>query len=340
MPFDSALGWHYIGATMQITCHVFIRVLTSLLISFTTICAGAQMITAAQVNVFGDGNPENGVEDGREQVLGGWKKGLGLADQRMNAGTVKCDGKNRGTAMVVDTREFTDGLQGVVLASAAHVFYDLEENRLFKRCEFHFLALGELSGYRAKIDLNNVRMGNYDPAMTTAAVDFGEGDWAFVYVPRPWRNFSRGEATGLLDFSSIQLESFQQSGGELSLIAFDSSEGVISISRNCTVIESAHDDLGGGSWKGQLLDDCDSTDGASGGGIVAVIRGQQYLVGIRNGSHWSEEEFPGSEYPHGPPDGSLWNRHSNTNFARGIDVYLINQLKKFIKDIENKEKYF
>ena len=314
------------------------RVLISLLISFTTISALAQMITAVQVNIFGDGNPENGIEDNREQVLGGWKKGLGLADQRMNAGTVNCDGKNRGTAMVVDTQEFADGLKGVVLASAAHVFYDLEKNRHFKRCEFHFLALGELSGYRAKIDLSNVRMGDYDPAKATEGMDFGEGDWAFVYVPRPWRNFSPGEAAGLRDFSSLQLESFQQSGGEFSLIAFDSSEGVISASRNCTVIESSHDDLGGGSWKGQLLDDCDSADGASGGGIMAVINGQQYLVGIRNGSHWSEEEFPGNEYPHGPPDGSVWSRHSNTNFARSIDSHLIEQLKKFIHSIENTEK--
>jgi hypothetical protein len=159
------------------------RVLMGLLISFTTISARAQMITPVQVNIFGDGNPENGVEDGREQVLGGWQKGLGLADQRMNAGTVKCDGKNRGTAMVVDTHEFADGLKGVVLASAAHVFYDLERNRLFKRCEFIFLALGELSGYRAKIDLKNSRMGNYDPAGATGGVDFCEGDWSFVYVP-------------------------------------------------------------------------------------------------------------------------------------------------------------
>lgn len=315
------------------------RVLIALSISITTVSAGAQMVTAVQVNIFGDGNLENGVEDSREQVLGGWKKGVNLADQRKNAGTVNCDGKNRGTAMVVDTHEFADGLRGVVLASAAHVFYDLEKNRLFKRCEFHFLALGELSGYRAKIDLNNVRMGDYDPAGETGDVDFGEGDWAFVYVPRPWRNFSQAEATGLRDFSSIQLESFQQSGGELRLIAFDSSEGVISASRNCTVIESGHDDLGGGSWRGQLLDDCDSTDGASGGGIVAVMGGQQYLVGIRNGSHWSEEEFPVSEYPHGPPDGSVWSRHTNTNFARGIDAHLIDEFKKFIKDIEIKEKH-
>ncbi len=319
---------------MQTTCHVQMRVLIGLLVSLTTISAIAQMMTSVQVNIFGDGNLENGIEDNREQVLGGWTRDLGLVDQAMNAGTVNCDGKNRGTAMVVDTQEFADGLRGVVLASAAHVFYDLEKNRRFKRCEFHYLAQGELSGYRAKIDLDSVKMGGYDPTTAIEAVDFGEGDWAFVYVPRPWRNFSPAEAISLRDFSTLELESFQQSGGEFSLIAFNSSEGVLSISRNCTVVESGHSDLGGGSWKGQLLDDCDSADGASGGGIMAVINGQQYLVGIRNGSHWSEEEFPGSEYPHGPPDGSVWSRHSNTNFARSIDSHLIEQLEKFIHNIE------
>lgn len=350
MSFDSAPGWDYIDDdnntgfveddTMQTKGQVIISLLIGMLISITAFSAGGQTVMAVQVNIFGDGNPENGVEDSREQVLGGWKEGLGLSDQRRNAGTVKCDGKNRGTAMVVDTHEFADDLKGVVLASAAHVFYDLETNSPFEHCEFHFLALGELSAYRAKIDLNNVRMGDYDPVMATGSVEFGEGDWAFVYVPRPWRNFASGESTRLHDFFSIQLESFQQSGGEFSLIAFDSSLAVISTSRNCTVIESVHDDLGGGGWKGQLLDDCDSADGASGGGIVAVIEGQEYLVGIRNGSHWSEEEFPGSEYPLGPPDGSVWSRHTNTNFARGIDSYMINELEKFVKGLEKEEKYF
>ena len=316
------------------------RTLLSLLMCFVSVSVSAQMVTGIQVNIFGDGNPENGVEDNREQVLGGRNKGLNLADQRMNAGTVRCDGKNRGTAMVVETSEFAVGLKGVVVASAAHVFYDLEKNRRFKRCEFHFLALGELSGYRAKIDLSHVRMGDYDPARATENVDFGEGDWAFVYIPKPWRNFNPLESVKMREFSALQLDSFHQSGGELRLIAFDASEGVISASRNCTVIESSHDDLGGGSWNGQLLDDCDSADGASGGGIVAVISGQQYLVGIRNGSHWSEQTFPGSEYPRGPPDGSVWNRHTNTNFARSIDKLLIRELKMFTKDIEKQEKAF
>ena len=213
----------------------------------------------------------------------------------------------------------------------------LEEKRRFMRCEFHFLALGELPAYRARIDLNTSIMGDYDPGKPVHGADFGEGDWAFLYVPKPWRSFDPDETTRLLDFHSLRLESFRQAGGEFRLIAFDSSASVLSVSRHCTVTESETDDLGGGGWRGQLLDDCDSGDGASGGGIVAVVEGRQYLVGIRNGSHWSEESFPSSGYPRGPPAGAPWNRHTNTNFARGIDADIINKFKKFIKSIVIKE---
>ncbi len=292
------------------------------------------------VNIFGDGNPDNGIEDSREQVMGGRRRGISLADQRMNAGTVKCDGRIRGTAMVVDTREFAPGLKGAVLASAAHILYDLDKKQRFKRCEFHFLALGELARYQAKIDLNYLRMGDFDPGEATGGVEFGEGDWVFLYVPRPWKNFDPDETLALREFSYLQTEPYQQSGGEFRLIAFDSSARVISVSRNCTVIESNGDDLGGGAWKGQLLDDCDSAGGASGGGIVAVMNQKQYLIGIRSGSHWSEQVYPANDYPAGPPDGSVWDRHTNTNFGRAIDAGLLGELSEFIQGLEDEHAFF
>jgi hypothetical protein len=222
----------------------------------------------------------------------------------------------------------------VVLASAAHVLYDLDKKKRFKRCEFQFLALGELARYRAKIDLKRVRKGGFDPLKATEGPEFGEGDWAFLYVPKPWEIFNRDEALTLRDFSFSQIESYKQSGGEVRLVAYDSSLRVISVSRDCTVIESSTDDLGGGGWKGQLLDDCDSGGGASGGGIVAVLNHQHYLIGIRSGSHWSEQNFPSDAFPKGPPDGAVWNRHSNTNFGRAIDAYILRELQEFIRVLE------
>ena len=316
------------------------KMLLGIGIFFAAFSASGQTVEIDPVNIFGDGNPDNGVEDSREQVMGGRRRHISLADQRLNAGTVKCDGNIRGTAMVVDTREFAPGFKGVVLASAAHILYDLDKKQRFRRCEFHFLALHELSRYRAKIDLKNVRMGDFDPMESTGELGFGEGDWVFLYIPRPWKNFNRDETLALRDFSYLQIESYQQSGGEFRLIAFDSSTRVISVSRNCTVIESSGDDLGGGAWKGQLLDDCDSAGGASGGGIVAVMNQQQYLIGIRSGSHWSKKIFPAGEYPLGPPDGSVWDRHSNTNFGRAIDAHLLGELNEFIQGLVDSRASF
>lgn len=289
------------------------------------------------VNIFGDGDPGNGIEDNRQQMMGGRGSAVGLSDQRLNAGTIKCDGKIRGTAMVVDTRVIAPALKGVILASAAHVLYDLEEKQLFRRCEFHFLALNQLASYRAKIDLKSIRKGGFDPNAAIDVLKFGEGDWTFLYIRKPWKSYRAEDALSLADFSHIHSGSFQASGGEIRLIAYDSKARVISSSTHCTVFESSGDDLGGGGWKGQLLDDCDSAGGASGGGIVAVVNQKHYLIGIRGGSHWSEEMYPPGTYPTGPPDGSLWDRHSNTNFGRAIDTKIIRELMEFVQQLEIKE---
>jgi len=300
----------------------------------------AQPPSPTQVNIFGDGDPDNGIEDSREQILGGRRRAVSLDDQRMSAGTIKCDGKIRGTAMVIDTREYAPDLRGVVLMSAAHVLFDLDKGERFQRCEFYFLALGEYARYRIKIDLANLKMGNFDPAMATGVHEFGEGDWVFMYAPKAWRGYEPNEALVVQNFSFQQMESYRRSGGEVRLIAFDSTEGVISVSGDCNVFESGVDDLGGGQWPGQLLDDCDSAGGASGGGIVVVFGEKRYLIGIRGGSHWNKQVFPDEKYPNGPPDGSVWDSHSNTNFGRAIDAGIIQVLQEFTRNIEQDEVGF
>lgn len=305
-----------------------LNLLAGVLIMLVTAAASGQEVENVPVNIFGDGNPNNGMEDSREQLMGR------VADQPMSVGAVMCDGQIRGSAMVVDTRDLDPGLKGVVLASAAHVLYNLETGKRFRRCEFHFMALSELQGYRAKIDLKKTRLGGFDPKRDTTKLEFGEGDWAYLYVPKPWKKFNPNEAVSLREFSSLQAESYRQTGGEFRLVAFDSSTGAIMVSRDCTVIESGKGDLGGGGWKGQLLDDCDSIGGASGGGIIAMLNGQHYLVGIRSGSHWSRQLFPVSEFPIGPPDGSRWDRYANTNFGRAIDARLLTELELFLEEIK------
>lgn len=318
---------------LHIVAPVTARWMLVVLLSLPAHIAGAQTVSTVPVNIFGDGNPENGIEDSREQVLKGRGTRSSLPEHYFKAGTIKCDGKIRGSATIVDTRQLAPGLNGAVLATAAHVLYDLEKKRRFKRCKFHYLGMDKPASYRAKIDLKKVRMGDFDPGKETGDLEFGEGDWAFLYVPKPWKSFNRDQGYLLRDFSSIDLETHQQTGGEFSLIAFDSKVGVISVSRNCTVIESIENDLGGGRWEGQLLDDCDSVDGASGGGIIATLNNQQFLIGIRSGSHWSKQVYPVYEYPLGPPEGSVWNRNSNTNFGRAVDARLLYEIRSFIQQL-------
>ena len=308
--------------------------LTVVLMTVAASPLSAQTARIVPVNIFGDGNPLNGVEDSREPVPGREGNGRGPHVQQMNAGTITCDGKFRGTAMVVDTREFAPDLEGVVLVSAAHVLFNLDRNKLFRRCKFYFMGWDKVAGYRSKIDLRKIRMGNFDPRSSNGGREVARGDWVFLYLRKPWKKFNPDQSIGIREFSFSQPGSYRQSGGEFRLLAFDSSAGVISESRNCIVVESDGDDLGVGTWKGQLLDDCDSGDGASGGGIIAVLNQQHYLIGIRNGSHWNEQVYPADRFPSGPPDGSAWDRRSNTNFGRAIDAFLLEEINSLIQSLE------
>jgi len=282
-------------------------------------------------NIFGDGDPFNGVEDDRKPLLPGPADEGAANDPFLNAGTIVCDGRIRGTAMVVDTREYAADFAGAVLLSAAHVFFDLDRKKLFRRCEFHFMGWRHAAGYRASIDLDSLLMGDFDPSKVTSRTEFGQGDWAFVYLRKAWKHYRPSQSLRLRDFAFADGESFQQLGGTFRLVAYDSSAGVITASDNCTVVESERGDLGGGAWQGQLLDDCDSADGASGGGIIAALDQKYYLIGIRNGSHWSEHVYPIERFPAGPPDGAIWDRRLNTNFGRAVDTGLLGEMQAIIQ---------
>lgn len=311
-----------------------VRSLAVLIVLVVAHPVNAQSVSEVPVNIYGDGNPVNGVEDSRESLAVSPAQSTDKPGQTLSAGTITCDGKFRGTAMVVDTRELTSGIKGVVLVSAAHVIFNLHKKKRFRHCRFYFMGWERPAGYGSKIDLKRTRMGDFDPGQETSGFAFGEGDWVFLYVPKPWKHYQPDQSIRLRNFIFSNTESFQQSGGEFSLVAFDTGADVIRQSKNCTVVESRPDDIGGGTWKGQLLDDCDSMDGASGGGVLAEFKQQQFLIGIRNGSHWNERMFPIAKYPLGPPDGSVWNRHSNTNFGRAIDARLLHEIAQFIHVLE------
>ena len=229
------------------------------------------------VNIFGDGDPENGIEDNRIDMASPRWNGQSRRAWNMSAGTIHCDGASRGSAVVVDTSEFGVLSSGVIVATSAHVLFDLEKQKRYDACRFHFMALDHLPGYQAEVVLELSSIGNFDPARSRLSEQFGKEDWAFLYIEKDMPGLPR---TGRLPIESYSdLLGKPQQELELQFISFSKSTGSITISTDCQVRESRVDDLGGGGWPGQLLDNCDSEGGSSGGGLVAISGEQPFWWG-------------------------------------------------------------
>jgi len=240
---------------------------------------------------------------------------------------VHCDGRNRGTAMVLDTTGLGPPPAGLVLLTAAHVLLDLETARPFEQCQFHYMGLDQLPGYQADIDLKTAMRGRFDARAPRDSLEFGREDWAFLHVPGPIPGAApdgRVRPTPFAELSAAEPSPHYQ------LVGFSRRDAGMAVSLDCAVLESGPGDLGGGAWPGQLLDDCDSGQGASGGGLVASLGDRHYLVGIRTGAHWDEQVYPAQLFPAGPPDGALWDVNSNTNFGRAVDAALLGGLGVFL----------
>jgi hypothetical protein len=292
--------------------------------------------------VFGDGNADNGVEDDRiVQSSPGWHNAA-LQPWVMSAGTIHCDGEMRGSATILNVDEFTVAISGLVLATSAHVLVNLETGLPFEECSFHYLGLGNLPGYRGRIDLVRTVQGAFDASQPRHRHEFGVRDWAFLHVPDHMSGVPSSGRVRVRPFAALN---DGESGREVKfrMLAYGTAHKRIGVSTECRVVESRPGDIGGGAWQGQLLDDCDSGDGASGGGLIADRDGDHFLVGIRTGSHWDESTYPAREFPRGPPAGSRWDVRLNTNFSRAIDKELISALRGLLqrigKDVQGQQVY-
>jgi hypothetical protein len=255
-------------------------------------------------NVFG--------EDQRQAApLGGVDYAQGAAA----AGTVHCDGRRRGSAMVVRLPEQPDT---AVIVTAAHVLVDLQRNAPFAECAFHHLGLAQLPGNSWSLAGAHGDKGPFLGDEELHSADFGDQDWAFIAIDDP-----QGRLAGL---RPMTWRDARDGNAEFFLLAWDDEAGRLAVSAPCRVLSSTADDLGGGAWAGQLLDDCDSGAGASGGGLLACTRDGVFLVGIRTGAHWSATGYPPDRFPEGPPEGAAWDAQANTNFARAMDAILLERL--------------
>lgn len=282
----------------------------------------------AAANVFGDGDPDNGIEDDRRGLNNADAPGSASDAWRRGAGTILCDGQIRGSATVLDVSDYSEQVNGEFLATAAHVLVNLDTGRPFRKCEFVLLALGELPGYRTSIDPVWVRAGPFRSQSDRQALGFGQHDWAFIFLPAD----DQPTAVASRVLPRVFTGPLEASGGADSyfLVAWDSAAGRMAVSGGCAVSQSATGDIGGGGWAGQLLDDCDSGYGASGGGLMLATGGETHLIGMRTGSHWSPEAWPPRAFPSGPPPGARWDLHRNTNFARALDRELLQELERLV----------
>ncbi|MDX1460881.1 MAG: hypothetical protein R3348_07475, partial [Xanthomonadales bacterium] len=314
----------YTHITARLAC-LRRMVIVACLLAVTPVSASEEL-SRIPVNIFGDGDELNGVEDERiDMASPDWN----LPHRRgwnMSGGTVHCDGRNRGSAVILDTSARAHLKRGLVLATAAHVVFDLENGRPFQRCRFHYMALDRLPGYQATIDLENSMIGPFDAHGDRRSIGFGRHDWAFLYVPQQPHG-----VTGSSRVRPLSWEAMDRSAGwTVELLAYNRSAGSMNISAGCSAVESQASDLGGGAWPGQLLDDCDSESGASGGGLIGIVGDDAFLVAIRSGAHWNSERFPEQSYPQGPPRGAPWSVRDNTNYARALDDEVLAGLDRLV----------
>lgn len=283
-----------------------------------------------QVGIFGDGNPFNGVEDNRIDMSSPRWNDPKYRSWNRSAGTIHCDGSNRGSATIIDTREFGELSSGFIIATSAHVLFDLKKNQRFTACQFHYMAVDHPAEFQSVIDLDRSILGEFDPASSRSSVSFGKGDWAFLLVREAIPGAGSKSGLSLLPFKETMRQKTARI--EFQFIAYNPVTDSMAISNDCQLIESRSDDLGGGVWPGQLLDDCDSGGGASGGGLIASVGDMHFLVGIRSGTHWDSRFFPKTQFPSGPPDGAAWDILANTNFSRAIDNELVEAVRALVRD--------
>ena len=285
---------------------------------------GADRLVAG---VFGDGDPSNGDEDDRRSLSEGASV-AGVSDWYRSGGTIFCDGAVRGSAALVDLGGLEPRRGGAVIATAAHVLVDLATGRPWTRCEYRHQGLGELPGYQARLQARFVLTGTFSMTERPGAPDNVHGDWAFAWLGRDW-----AQPAGVRGLALADVRSAADGKGLLGLLAWDPERGELTLATGCRAVLARAHDLSGDAHGRQLLDDCDSGTGASGGALILAHGGVPRLVGIRGGQHWDVDRWPPDRFPEGPPTGFPWDPNSHTNYARAVDAGLIETLQAWWSEL-------
>lgn len=264
-------------------------------------------INSSRAAVFGDSDPENGVEDQRvaQEEAKFWPK------EFRAVGRVFCSGEVQGTAILVN---HTFNNEELVSASgstskvltARHVL----EGKDLSNCTF---APESDSWRRASFESLLPKDGPEKKGFLVASYS---GDWLILNIA-PWDDWQRYAI--VLDNPSTHGSSYNFEGGLAHFVGFDVVRNKVLAHFDCqygqfydsTLLESAPE---------LLWDSCDSMPGSSGGALFVAINSNSSdpryrLAGIRVGSLFDETFWRGQ-----PEMGDRFNLKTNINVTKIVNL--------------------
>jgi V8-like Glu-specific endopeptidase len=254
----------------------------------------------SQAAVFGDGSPENGIEDQRLIPARGQPSAMSAV------GTIICDGGLRGTATHI--RSSLIDTSHAIIVTAAHILFDAKSGKNYSSCSY----LPENKRLSA-ISFESISEHSFDPTNTDKIAQ-SENDIVFVALTWP----PQQPALLLEDTKSI-------GGGKLSLLGYNSSQNQLTESADCKAYSSTQF-----ASEKLFLHDCDAKSGASGGPLLLQISKDQpaKLIAVHGGT-LLVNGIAGVETSSASRDGAVANPERWINQARRVDQSVLLRLQQF-----------
>ena len=279
-------------------------------------------INFAEAEIFGDGEPENGVEDKR-QLLALTE----VAQYQRFIGTIECADNQRGIAVLLSVKDSENEERQPILLTAKHVFPGASDGEL-EDCQY--LMAGKpwqaqpLTSRYAKSGSFSVADHQLD---RSRAIEFSQ-DWTLVKLSA-WKNWSNSAFSLPVEQAARHLE---HSAAEQDIrrpqhaffIGFDEARGGFMVDLDCEFGEPEPDSLVGDI--GHLVwDNCDSIGGSSGGVLFELSGSKPRIKGIRVGNLFDSEV-----YPEGPDPGDRFDLRANLNLSRTFDQEILDAIKLLV----------
>lgn len=256
--------------------------------------------TSAKAAVFGDGHPENGIEDQRLVTT---------QPQLRSVGTVVCDGGLRGTATHIKA-SFRESAAPIIV-TAAHILFEKKSGKMYLSCSY----LPQNRRLSA-IPFYAISEHDYNP-FAADKIEQSETDIVFIAL------------AGSLQQPALSLtEAPNINDQKLSLLGYNSDLNDITESANCETFVSAQF-----ASEKLLLHDCDARSGASGGPLLLQLTSQQgsepqpSVIAIHGGTLFLH---PQDDAEHSTNvDGAVADPERWVNQARKVDQALLERLRRF-----------